>query len=239
MAEIKLNFDDTNVRKNITHYIGTDGYTTGSMFIGNDHSSSNEWHTVCIPFTTPALTDATQEGYNSFTFKLENAYWFPYNAGKGGEDLEGSNSSYTHRGEDANTLFRFAISESDTEYININTTALGDGFICCEDNATTNSVNNSTNGPASQGFYTLTGSVAKQLSPNTTYYLWLFPSFAPKSFRYWALSGYSYTQSIYITLTEGSQIAPPPEITSTILWVFDGTSWVQGIQRVFDGNSWT
>lgn len=169
-------------------------------------------------------------GCNSISFNITDAYWWP--SANGGTQLIDNGVIYTHDGDNINTLFKFAITNSDA-YDATLVTGDGDGF-----------VNVLKGDHTSDRFYTLTGSVAKELSAGT-YYLWLFPAAYDfsKHFRYWILSGQYYKPVVTIVFSGESSGAldtpTSPEVGTTVLWVFDeARGWLQGAQRVFNGISW-
>ena len=232
---ITYNLTNSTDKANLASYENNSDYTSGSFRVGNNiASTSAKCYTSVIKFEAPV--DISK--YSTLDFKITNAYWIP--KGTGGTVLTerpDKPGSYYHVNNnssgDADAMFRFAISSSDTEFKNVSSATAGDGFVSC--------ITNEANGTHSQGYYTLTGSTeitAKELVATNPYYLWLFPggySFS-SSYRYWGL-GYNKDYPTVITLTFSGENVPT--ITSTILWVFDDKrGWLQGTQRVFNGTSW-
>jgi hypothetical protein len=224
-------------RAKVTCYENSSINSSADYFIiGNERASSTaNCYVTRIAFTTP--TDVSS--YSTFEFKISNALWYPTISGGTALRPKADNpDSYYHVSNDsqgdADTMFRFGIglSASDTTFIKANSATVGDGFISC--------ITNEANGTQSAGYYTLVGQLDlsdKQLEPDTTYYVWLFPggySFS-KYYRYWFL-GSEKDYPTQATLTFSGEGVP--EVKSTILWAYDGIAWRQGLQRIYDGTAW-
>lgn len=139
--------------------------------LGRDSSKSTaKDYVLRLKFTAP------NTGASSFQFELNNAYWFPI---EDGHSLPNDHNSSAY--------FLYAISESDSEYINYNhdnaeSPKPYDGVVLVKDD---NSVDLSES-----GFYTLyCDSLKKILMPGRTYYLWLFPNFH-NHYYYWYFGNY-------------------------------------------------
>jgi hypothetical protein len=248
MAELSELFYDFSTAEGIANarfFIGTQLQAEGETCKVGSHAGSTNApiFTTRLSFTISSDLNPPANGFSHFSFKIANAHWVPTN---GGNSLVKSGNTYTHNGNDVNKLFRFAITPADetdedfVSYANVNAVddpTIGDGYVSCVTNETGSAYGSHSDG----GYYMLTGEVDKILEPGKSYYLWFFPCYNfYNNYRCWAFSNASsYFYKPKVTLAFSGEAAPPvPEIVSTILWAFDGTKWVQGIQRVFDGTKW-
>ena len=77
------------------------------------------------------------------------------------------------------------------------------------------------------------GSITKILSPNTTYYLWI-----------WSGSYYSYAwevsgQSVTITYDGGVvNLYDGKEWKKAVVWIYDGKQWKNAIPWIYNGKEW-